>query len=259
MKRLWIIAKKSAEPIAHDVAQRLQHAGLEVATGVDDCDALIAVGGDGTILNAARLAWPRGLPALGINAGRLGYLAGLEPHELALLPRLATGEFSIDNRMLLQVEVYQDGALVSSSLCLNDAVVSRHGVSHAAEVNVNCSQGRTLAYLGDGVLFATPTGSTAYNFSAGGPVVEPGVESILLTPVCNHKMLARTIVFSAQTQFTVDIIDNGLALAVDAQPPLPLLPGQSVAIRKASRQAQFIRLKPSGFLDILNEKTGVYL
>ena len=257
MKSLKIVARSSAVALVEEIHTCLGAAGLSVVEEIEACDALIAIGGDGTILNAAQLALPHGKPVLGINAGRLGYLAGLEPNELALLPRLATEEFSLDRRMLLQVDVQQGAQTITSALCLNDAVVSRHGVSYAATVQVNCSQGcRSLTYLGDGVIFATPTGSTAYNFSAGGPVVEPDIESILLTPICNHKALTRTVVFSAQSQFSIDITNHDLALTTDAQPPQPLLPGQRVVVRKASCEAQLIRLKPSGFLDILYEKVG---
>jgi len=257
MKRLKIVARSSASALVEEIRMRLHQADLEVVEDVEACDALIAIGGDGTILNAAQLALPHRKPVLGINAGRLGYLAGLEPDELELLPRLATGEFRLDRRMLLQVDVIEDERVLTSALCLNDAVISRYGVSYAATVQVNCSQGcRSLTYLGDGVIFATPTGSTAYNFSAGGPVVEPGIESILLTPICNHKALTRTVVFSAQSQFSVDITSHDLALTTDAQPPQPLLPGQRITVCKADCEAQLIRLKPSGFLDILYEKVG---
>jgi len=216
---------------------------------------VIAVGGDGTILNAARLALPFAVPVLGINAGRLGFLAGLERHELALLPRLATGDYTLERRMLLEAQVWQGERVMLGGHCLNDAVISRQGVSHAVEVPVSCG-GNMITCLGDGVIFATPTGSTAYNYSAGGPVAEPGVETILLTPICSHRRMARTIVFSPEARFSVDIAGEGLALALDAAPPAPLLPGQRVSIRRADVYAQFINLKTEHFLSILNAKMG---
>lgn len=248
--------KPEAAQVAQEVRGRLAQAGLGVTENMDKCDALIAVGGDGTILHALRMAMPYGKPILGINAGRLGFLAGLERQELDLLPRLATGEFTLDRRMLLEARVWQGERFVTGGLCLNDAVLSRQRVSHAVEVRVRCGDNGCLSYLGDGVIFATPTGSTAYNFSAGGPIVEPAIESILLTPVCNHKMLTRTLLFSAQTQFSAEVTEEGLALALDAQPPVALLPGQRVTVRTSASQAQLIRLKPDGFLDVLNKKMG---
>ena len=262
MKRLGIYAKPGTEDVVREVREHLAGAGLYVSEELGECDALVAVGGDGTILNAARLALPFRLPVLGINAGRLGFLAGLERHELALLPRLASGEFDLENRMLLEVRVRQGERPVAGGLCLNDAVIARQGVSHAVEIPVSCeascaqAAGHLLRYRGDGVIFATPTGSTAYNFSAGGPVAQPGVDIILLTPICSHRMPARAIVFPAGTQFRVDIKDEGLALTMDAQPPLALLPGQSVTVQKSEEAARFIRLKTENFLDIVTAKMG---
>jgi len=233
-------------------------AGLESAPPKDlkSCDALIAVGGDGTILKAARMALPLAVPVLGVNAGRMGFLAGLERHELHLLPRLASGAFTLDRRMLLQVQVHEDASLIYKGFCINDAVISRFGTPRLAEIAVDCGGGHTLKFMGDGVIFATPTGSTAYNFSAGGPVVEPTFESILLTPVCNHMMFSRSVVFSAQAEFSVAITREGLALAMDAEKPVSLLPGQRVTIKRAEPEALFIRLKTEHFLDVLAGKMG---
>jgi len=255
MKQAMVVAKPGTDALAQEVDACLRKAGLTVVAQVEACDVLIAIGGDGTILNAARLALPHKKPVLGINAGRLGFLAGLEPHELDLLPRLAAREFELDSRMLLQVQVWQGEKLIAEEFCLNDAVVARQ-VTRAVEVQVDCGQGRVIGYLGDGVIFSTPTGSTAYNFSAGGPVVEPGIESIVLTPICNHKLFSRAIVFSQQTQFSLEIINGDLSITFDAQPPLKLEPGQRVIVQKAAQEATFIRLKPGSFLNILNAKMG---
>ena len=255
MKRIAMVSKPGAEQLAGEVCARLAQAGLEVVEDIEACDALIAIGGDGTILEAARVALPHGKPVLGINAGRLGFLAGLERRELEQLPRLAADDYELEHRMLLRAEVWQGEQCVAEGLCLNDAVVARHGVSHTVEVQVDCGD-EVIAYRGDGVIFSTPTGSTAYNFAAGGPVVEAKIESILLTPVCNHRLFTRTIVFSESTRFSVDITGHGLALNMDAQPPVALQPGQRVTVRRAGCKAAFIRLKPGGFLYILNEKMG---
>jgi len=121
---------------------------------------------------------------------------------------------------------------------------------------VDCGGGHVLKFMGDGVIFATPTGSTAYNFSAGGPVVQPGIESILLTPICNHKAPARTIVFAADSHFSVEITGEELALGIDAQLPQVLQSGSRVTICRHDSRAAFIRLKPATFLEIFNEKMG---
>ena len=261
MKRLALIVNESkpgAVEIAAEIRQELAKSNIEIAPPEDleACGALIAVGGDGTILSAARMALPLALPVLGVNAGRMGFLAGLERHELHLLPRLASGAFTLDRRMLLEVQVEQGETLIYKGFCVNDAVISRFGTPRLAEIAVDCGGGHTLKFMGDGVIFATPTGSTAYNFSAGGPVVEPTFESILLTPVCNHLMFTRSVVFSSQTRFTVEIARDGLALATDAEPPVSLLPGQRVTVKRAEPEALFIRLKTEHFLDVLSMKMG---
>ena len=261
MKRLALVVNESkpgAAEIAAEIRQELAGAGLETAPpeALEACDALIAVGGDGTILTAARMALPHGKPVLGVNAGRLGFLAGLERHELHLLPRLASGGYTLDRRMLLEVQVLQGETLVYEGFCVNDAVISRFGTPRLAEISVDCGGGHALGFMGDGVIFATPTGSTAYNFSAGGPVVEPTFESVLLTPICNHLLFTRSVVFSAQTAFSVDITREGLALATDAELPVALQPGQRVTVRRAGIDALFIRLKTEHFLDVLGMKMG---
>jgi NAD+ kinase len=275
MKQLAItvnFTKPGAARLAREICERLAQAGLEPLVFEEDaaslpaparalpkeeclrrCGALLSIGGDGTILTAVRMALPYQKPVLGVNAGRLGYLAGLENHELSLLPRLASGHYHLDRRMLLEIQVWQGGRLLREDLCLNDAVLSRHFVSHLVEVPVDCG-GHVLTYHGDGVIFSTPTGSTAYSFSAGGPVLEPGMDSILLTPICNHLLFSRAIVFSSQARFSVDIPQEGLALTCDAEPPFALLPGQRVTLRRAGQEATLIRLKQDGFLDVLSRK-----
>ncbi len=262
MKRLALSVntdKPGAQALAQEICSKLAQAGMDTAPLADiaACDAVIAVGGDGTILTAARMALPHKKPVLGVNAGRMGFLAGLESHELHLLPRLAEGAYTLDRRMLLEVCVSQDEQPAYKGFCVNDAVISRFGTPRLAEIDVNCGGGHMLNFMGDGVIFATPTGSTAYNFSAGGPVVEPSFESILLTPVCNHQLFTRSVVFSAQTRFTVDIVRKGLALATDAEQPVNLLPGQQVAVCRADGEALFIRLKTEHFLDVLSMKMGI--
>ena len=170
MKRLALTVNESkpgALDVAAEIRKELANAGLETAPPEDlaACDALIAVGGDGTILTAARMALPHQKPVLGVNAGRLGFLAGLERHELHLLPRLAAGAFTLDRRMPLEVQVVSCGAngetLVYEGFCVNDAVISRFGTPRLAEIAVDCGGGHVLNFMGDGVIFATPTGSTA--------------------------------------------------------------------------------------------------
>ncbi|MDR0532074.1 MAG: NAD(+)/NADH kinase [Oscillospiraceae bacterium] len=261
MKRLAMVInleQPGAAALAREVRAQLERAGMESAAdetpaGCARCDAIVAIGGDGTILRAARLALPCQKPVLGVNAGRLGFLAGLERHEISALGRLATGDYLLERRMLLEVRVFDGDICTHEQRCVNDAVISRYTISHLAELSVACG-GHNLTYRGDGVIFSTPTGSTAYGLSAGGPVVDPHIETILLTPICSHRLFSRTVVFAPDTLFSTEIAQEGLCLTCDAEPPLPLQPGQRLTIRRAEESAQFIRLKTGHFLDILNEK-----
>jgi len=270
MKRVAIVvnyAKLGAAELAREVCLRLEESGLKpmIIMGSADspaednranyaqCDAVIVIGGDGTILNAARRVLSHNIPVLGINAGRMGFLAGLERNEIDLLSRLATGEYQLEQRMLLEARVLRGKELVHRQFCINEAVISRYALSRPVEIPVNCD-GYSLSYLGDGVIFSTPTGSTAYGFSAGGPVVDPQIETILLTPICNHRLFDRTVVFAADKRVRADILHEGMALVVDGEAPFHLAPGQMVEVCRAEQSIRFIRLKSQSFLDILAKK-----
>ena len=269
MKRIVILVngtRPGAAEIAGAAAKILRQKGLESLRIIEDrggaqaiwreegahCDAVIAVGGDGTILSAARMALLYGTPVLGINAGRLGFLAGLERDELHWLPGLLTGDYTVEHRMLLDVCVWRGDEKLCEIQCVNDAVLSRRNMPRLAEIPVECD-GHVLTYLGDGVIFSTPTGSTAYCFSAGGPVADPRMEAILLTPLCNHKLFDRTILFSAGARFSVSVAQEGVVLCCDGE-SMELLPGQTVAVCRAKQTTQLIRMKQRHFLETLNEK-----
>ena len=222
---------------------------------LEQCDLVIAVGGDGSIIYAAHKAIPFGKPVLGINAGRLAFLAGLERHELPLLERLFTGGYTTERRMLLRAQIVADGVVLCEQLCVNDAVLSRSGAAKLTRYRVEADGKRVDTYLGDGVIVATPTGSTAYSLSAGGPVVDPSLESLLLTPVCPHALSARTLLFSSQTALTVHVTsDASPVLTCDGGDPLPIPENAAVRIEKAQTSAFFIRIKTDSFMDVLHHK-----
>ena len=148
------------------------------------CDLLIAIGGDGTFIHAAHDAARFDREILGINAGSLGFLAGLEKTELHLLKALTEGAYQIDRRMMLCVEHYENGVLAEKHYCLNDAVFGRGTSMRLCDISVFCNGRPVGEYFADGLIFATPTGSTAYSLSAGGPVLDPMIESVILTPIC---------------------------------------------------------------------------
>jgi NAD+ kinase len=240
------------------VAQRLEAVGLEAVYPADvaalqTCDALLVIGGDGTFLQSARRVLELGIPILGLNAGRLGFLAGLEPSELGLLEHLARDDFALDKRMLLLAQVWHNNAVVYESHCINDAVIARGNTTRLVELKVACGAG-SFSCAGDGIIFSTPTGSTAYSLSAGGAVVEPQMESIILTPICNHMLFSRSVVFAPDGEFAVPIEREGLTLTCDSLDPYPLKTGEEIRITRSGMQASFIRLKQEHFLDTLRAK-----
>ncbi len=216
------------------------------------CDVIIAVGGDGTIIHAAKY----GKPILGINAGRIAFMAGLEPTELFMLKNLINGEYELDRRMMLKADVCNsDGDIVETHYCVNDAVVAR-GMQIVMEDIVVEYNGRHLnTYTADGVIVSTPTGSTAYNLSAGGPVVDPQIESILLTPICTHSLFSRGLIFKPTSEFKLYSEKNSeIGLSCDGETTIMIPSGYFVKVSKAEAFGEFIRIKNDTFLEILNTK-----
>ena len=222
---------------------------------LDDCDAVVAVGGDGSIIYAAHKAMRHSKPVLGINAGRLAFLAGLERHELGLLKSLKEGNYKVDRRMTLRADVIRNGEVVYHRHCINDAVIVREGKTQLIELKVNCDENHVNDYAGDGLIFATPTGSTAYSLSAGGPVVDPKIECLLMTPICTHSLFARSLVFGADAKFEIEALNRSqIAISCDGDTPVHIEDGSKIHIRKSSLTADFIRIKTDTFMDILNQK-----
>jgi NAD+ kinase len=223
---------------------------------INDCDAVIAVGGDGTIIHAAKHAAVAHKPLLGVNLGRLGFVAGLEPDEFDKLQYLVNGNYRLEERMLLQVEV-GTGENRRTYYALNDAVISRGSLSRIIDLRVCLNDNRICDYRADGLIFATPTGSTAYSLAAGGPVMDPSLDCILLTPICPHSVFSRTVAFSSKSRLSVQASCRGgseIILTVDGEPPLELNSGDIVEIRASNLKVNLIKLKQQDFYDILSEK-----
>ena len=216
------------------------------------CDAVIALGGDGTIIHCAKRAAAFGKPVLGINSGRLGFMAGLEMNELDQLERLLTGEYTVEHRMLLDVTVGQ-----VHSRALNEAVVSRGALSRMVEIGVANNGAPVMAYQADGVIVATPTGSTAYSLSAGGPVVDPELECLLLTPICPHSLYTRPYLFQKDAQLTLTPghrKDVPVFVTVDGEEAIPVPEGGTVEVARSEATAALIRMKPISFYETLGQK-----
>ncbi len=220
-------------------------------------DLLICFGGDGTILHMAKTATRHGIPILGVNIGTMGFMAELESTELQELRRLANGTYTIDERMMLDVTVLRDRDIIFHDICLNDAVITKGAVARIVHLSVNCDGIQAMECGGDGIIVATPTGSTAYSLSAGGPIVEPDAHSILVTPICSHDVGSRCMVTSENRVITVSMTRNARRnayLSVDGGKALRMNMGDVATIRKSNLTTKLVRLKSRSFYDVVSMK-----
>lgn len=218
---------------------------------------VICFGGDGTILHMAKAATRHNIPILGVNIGTMGFMAELESTELQQLKRIATGDYTIDQRMMLDVSVFRDRDIIYHDICLNDVVITKGAVARIAHLSVNCDGVQAMECGGDGVIVATPTGSTAYSLSAGGPIVEPEAHSILVTPICAHDVASRCIVASDQRVITVALTKNARRnayLSVDGGKALRMNVGDIATVKKSNLVTKLVRLKDRSFYDVVNMK-----
>ena len=220
-------------------------------------DMLITFGGDGTILHLAKLVALNKIPVLGINMGGLGFIAELEAGELDKLRRLKEWNFETEHRMMLDVSVVRDGRQIYTNLGLNDAVIREGPISHVIHLKIS-SDGRHLADIaGDGVIVATPTGSTAYSLSAGGPVVEPVAQTMVVCPICTHNMRFSSYVLSPEHTLTIQLERNGrkpVYLFVDESRAFPLRADDQVLVRRSKYTTKLVRLTEKSFCEIFAKK-----
>ena len=248
---------ESTKPYIRD-AKRVHFGSYEAV--LKACDVLIIVGGDGTVTKYASDAALHHKPILGINGGHLGFLSGLEKSEIDLLHSLFDGTYKIKTRMLLNASVYDEsGQLLTSDYCINDAVIGRGTDLRMVDFTVELDGKNLARHRADGVIIATPTGSTAYSMSAGGPVVDPHMECIIVTPICSHSLTARSVVCSSESTLVIrNTSDAGdvrpMSLTTDSRQPVPVPYGGRVEIKKAEIAVQFISIKRQSFYEILQEK-----
>lgn len=220
-------------------------------------DLLITFGGDGTILHLAKLVALNKIPVLGINMGGLGFVAELEVGELETLRRLKDWNFALEQRMMLDVSVHREGRQIYTNLGLNEAVIREGPISHVIHLKIS-SDGRHLADIaGDGVIVATPTGSTAYSLSAGGPVVEPVAQTMVLCPICIHNMRFSSYVLSPEHTLTVELERNGrkpVYLFVDESRAFALKADDKVQIRRSRYVTRLVRLTERSFCEVFAQK-----
>ncbi len=223
-------------------------------------NTVVVIGGDGTILRVAKSAAKHGIPILGINAGRLGYLASVSSENLDIIKRIITDEYSVESRMMLKAQKIVDGVVVDSCDCLNDAVISKDTLSNVIDITLKIGND-TIDYRADGIIAATPTGSTAYSLSAGGPVVDPELECMILTPVCPHTLVARSVVLDASHEVFIKVSSNdstSIQLSCDGRKAYDIDSSTTVKISSSTVQAKFIKLNDVSVYKVFSEKTDNY-
>ena len=220
-------------------------------------DMIIAFGGDGTILHLSKTAAHRDIPVLGVNLGSLGFMAELESKELSQLRDLCDGKYEIESHMMLDVSVQRDGRVIYSNLALNEALIARGNISRVIRLQIFTEQGKLVDVAGVGVIVASPTGSTAYSLSAGGPVVEPTARNFIVSPICAHSVHANAYVLSPERVITVQTEKNSykpVLLSVDGGRAFSLRSGDSIEVRRSKFDTKLVRLSKRSFCEILQKK-----
>lgn len=228
-----------------------------IESSLEWCDAMICFGGDGTILHASKQALKSNVPILGVNVGTMGFIAELESGELELLKKLVTDEFTLDMRKMVQTQVKRGGETLYTDLALNDAVVTKGAVARVLQMSVLVDGVEAYRLSGDGVIVSTPTGSTAYSMSSGGPIVEPSADNIIVTPICAHALQTKSIVLSGCRTVTVQVGSIGRKsayLSVDGGRAFRLNAGDQVVVTMSDKQTKLIRIKNTSFYQIINNK-----
>ncbi len=278
MNRIAVLGNPAYEGVPRAVAQLLQCAsthGLELYVdqalqtdelrdvarlpdAADDVDILITLGGDGTLLRGAHWAAPAGVPILGVNLGRLGFLTSvpLDRMETAIA-RLASGDYRVEERMALEARTSRsDDEPEQAVLALNEAVVHKVGSTRVVLLNVRVDDQEIGLYRADGVIISTSTGSTAYSLSAGGPILDPRLDSILVTPICPHTLAVRPLVVPGDVEVSIEAVApaRGIELSVDGGSVQGLEPGDRVTARRAARPVRLVRLPGHSFFELMREK-----
>ncbi|ABA89566.1 polyphosphate/ATP-dependent NAD kinase [Syntrophotalea carbinolica DSM 2380] len=281
MKRIGIYAKcnhPDAVMVARDVVGWLRGRGLEVflekklAQDVGDAeqshdrgsipgmvDLIIVLGGDGTLISVARQVCGRDVPILGVNLGSLGFLTEITRGELYLsLEKVLKGEFSLSDRMMLEAVVWRHGLEAGRFSVLNDVVINKGAIARIIDMEVSVDTAYLTTFKSDGLIIATPTGSTAYNLSAGGPIISPGLHCLVVTPICPHMLANRPLIVSdtACIRIEMKLRDQDVVLTADGQVGMALEAGDVVEIRKADRCTRLIKSPSKEYFEVLRTKLG---
>jgi NAD+ kinase len=240
----WLRDRSIEALLDQDTAKAAGRPGLPRSEVVDKVDLMVVLGGDGTLLSVARAIGERAIPVLGVNLGTLGYLAEISLDELfPTLERVLAGDLGTETRMRLDVRAERDGREIGRYLALNDAVIARTALSRMVDLQAWVDDFTVTTYHGDGVIAATPTGSSAYSLSAGGPLLLPGISAIVLTPICPHALTQRPVVLPEACHVVVEVLDargGEVRLTVDGQVGRELEEGDRVSVCASDRPLQML-------------------
>ena len=220
-------------------------------------DMIVSLGGDGSILHTARQAAEHSIPILGVNVGRMGYMAELEADELDSFGEILNGNYSVEERMMVDVAIRRKNEIIYKAFGLNDVVITRTNKLKIIDLDIYADKFFISHYRGDGVIVATPTGSTAYSMSAGGPIVDPITKNLIITPVCSHSLSAKPIILSPNRTICVQALSNvegAIDVSLDGLPNVSLAYGDQILIKKSDYITKLVRVKNKNFYDILCTK-----
>ncbi len=269
MKTFAVITNREKD-INNKVTDRLVSVLKDRCTLLFDCDfedkeklyekadAVIVLGGDGTILSAAKYASKADRPVLGINLGTLGFMAEIEIQDMEnSLNKLLLGEYTVEERFMLNAVVKRDGETVLDIDALNDVVISRSTYKRMANMDVYVNNSYLASYYSDGLIISTPTGSTAYSMSAGGPIVEGSMQLCIITPICPHSLSSKPIIVPSDSRICVGLnnkTNNSNTLTYDGQAGMDLMINDLVVVKKSKYSTKLIKISNNSFYDILRKK-----
>ncbi|MFO7578452.1 MAG: NAD(+)/NADH kinase [Pelovirga sp.] len=278
MKKVGIFAKKNhpeVEQIASQVAQRFRSEGIEVLledglaeqigqvngfTGEDipaQVDLIVVLGGDGTLISVARLIGDLEVPIVGVNLGRLGFLTEITRDELPdMLDRLIAGDYQVSDRMMLDAFIHRDGAVVGKYTVLNDVVINKGALARIIDMETYVDGRHLSTYKADGLIVSTPTGSTGYSLAAGGPIIYPEINSLLITPICPHMLTNRPIIIWSRSIIEIEVKfqDDVVFFTADGQVGHKLLPGDRVEVRRSASRTRLVSSPTKEYFQILRTK-----
>ena len=254
-----ILKELGMEVIVEDVYTNMVKGARFQRDFPTDADLLIVVGGDGSVIDASKYSIEYGMPMIGINLGKVGYLSEIDPGELDVLRRIAIGDYKVEKKMVLTVTANVGGEIsVADRLAVNDVVVSHDDYLGISDIRVESASGESVKYRADGVIVATPAGSTAYSLSAGGPVVAHSLDSLIITPVCPHSFFNRSIIFGADEKIKVRNVGEGaLNVSLDGRIFVRLGRDDYITVERSERSLPMLTFTENNMFETLFKKIRV--